>query len=279
MVLTRATNQPGPDGILGTADDIREHTNTTTPLVDQNQTYTSHASHQVFLREYAFSVDSDTDGVNDSFALATGHLLEGLNSEGQRDGLATWADVKAQAAEMLGIQLVDADVVDVPLLATDEYGRYLRGPNGYAQAIVNTGAGTMVMFEADPADNGGQAWTLEDIGLAAGGTVVRTGHAFLDDIAHAAIPIGDHDGNPATPNQALTAEPDSDTGGSLDTPAAGEYDNELLDRHFITGDGRGNEKSACRPCIMCSIPSTTGWWSTRKTSSLNPAISISLTNG
>src|SRR5690606_30939768 len=38
MVLTRATNLPGPDGILGTADDIHEHLNTTSPFVDQNQT-------------------------------------------------------------------------------------------------------------------------------------------------------------------------------------------------------------------------------------------------
>jgi hypothetical protein len=29
MVLTRATNQPGPDGVLGTADDIHEHVNQT----------------------------------------------------------------------------------------------------------------------------------------------------------------------------------------------------------------------------------------------------------
>jgi hypothetical protein len=29
--------------------------NLTTPFVDQNQTYTSHASHQVFLREYALN--------------------------------------------------------------------------------------------------------------------------------------------------------------------------------------------------------------------------------
>ena len=42
MVLTRATNQPGPDNTLGTGDDVHEHTNTTTPFVDQNQTYTSH---------------------------------------------------------------------------------------------------------------------------------------------------------------------------------------------------------------------------------------------
>ena len=40
MVMTRATMQPGPDGILGTADDIPDGINQTTPWVDQNQTYT-----------------------------------------------------------------------------------------------------------------------------------------------------------------------------------------------------------------------------------------------
>ena len=43
---------PGPDGMLGTADDIHEQQNTTSPFVDQNQTYSSHPSHQVFLRAY-----------------------------------------------------------------------------------------------------------------------------------------------------------------------------------------------------------------------------------
>ena len=52
MVLTRATVSAGPDGVMGTADDVRP-VNTTTSFVDQNQTYTSHPSHQVFLRQYA----------------------------------------------------------------------------------------------------------------------------------------------------------------------------------------------------------------------------------
>src|SRR5438477_3004117 len=55
MVMARATLQPGPDGILGTADDIHESVNQTTPWVDQNQTYTSHPAHQVFLRQYAMT--------------------------------------------------------------------------------------------------------------------------------------------------------------------------------------------------------------------------------
>ena len=58
MVLTRATNSAvsaGADGVLGTADDVHLHNNETTPFIDQNQTYTSHASHQVFLREYVLN--------------------------------------------------------------------------------------------------------------------------------------------------------------------------------------------------------------------------------
>jgi len=51
MVLTRGKNQPGPDNTLGTADDVRDTLNTDSPLVDQSQTYSSHPSHQVFLRE------------------------------------------------------------------------------------------------------------------------------------------------------------------------------------------------------------------------------------
>ena len=59
MVLTRATTFAGrgADGVLGTADDTVEHQNTTSPFVDQNQTYSSHPSHQVFLRAYGLGTD------------------------------------------------------------------------------------------------------------------------------------------------------------------------------------------------------------------------------
>ena len=33
--------------------------------------------------------------------------------------------------------ITDADVADVPLLATDAYGNFLPGPNGHVQIIVN----------------------------------------------------------------------------------------------------------------------------------------------
>ena len=49
MALSRAVGATGVTGAggLGSAQNI------TSPFVDQNQTYTSHPSHQVFLREYA----------------------------------------------------------------------------------------------------------------------------------------------------------------------------------------------------------------------------------
>src|SRR3954467_8830078 len=101
MVLTRAQNQPGPDGILGTPDDVQDATNTDTPWVDQSQTYASHASHQVFLREYT----KDAAG----HPVSTGRFLGGVFPVPAPDasgtipdtGISTWATTKAQAKEML----------------------------------------------------------------------------------------------------------------------------------------------------------------------------------
>ncbi len=73
MVLTRAQNQPGPDGTIRLGDGRRrrpEREQHRLPWVDQSQTYTSHASHQVFLREYASTPPRA--------ARATGKLLGGL---------------------------------------------------------------------------------------------------------------------------------------------------------------------------------------------------------
>ena len=219
MVLTRAANTPGPDGILGTADDVHDQRNTTTPFVDQNQTYTSHPSHQVFLREYAKVADGPDAGIALD-TVATGHVLNGAHGEGN------WGEVKAQALNMLGIRLSDADVTDCPLLATDRYGKFIPGPTGFAQVVTTAGLRSATVDLAG---------VVTPVDLAAlGNTVVRTGHAFLNDIAHSAAPKF----------LAGVLNPDTDlvAGGSLSpTVPAGSYDNELLDRHFATGDGRGNE--------------------------------------
>ncbi|QMD25181.1 heme peroxidase [Citrobacter freundii] len=183
MILTRAT-----------VDENRETVNTTTPFIDQNQTYTSHPSHQIFIREYVL-IDGKPE--------PTGNLLGGANG-----GLATWADVKQQAETLLGITLTDQDVFSVPLLATDRYGNLILSDSGKVQIVTKGG-----LVEA----NGGVLPT----------DTFRTGHAFLDDIAHT-----------AAPKAGLVADDDDVIGGEQ---APGTYDDELLDRHFITGDGRGNE--------------------------------------
>lgn len=206
MVLTRATNQPGPDGIIGTEDDIREHRNETTPWIDLNQVYTSHESHQVFLREYVLL---------EGRPVATGHMLEGAHG-----GPPTWADIKAQALNILGIELTDADVLRVPLIAADMYGNFIPGENGFAQIVTETG-----LIEGNPADP------------AQASAAISAGRAFLNDIAHNAAPVVNQAGQ-------LMADADTEAGNAVPVDSRGnnlEYDDELLDAHFIVGDGRGNE--------------------------------------
>src|SRR5262245_25702500 len=233
MVETRATMLPGPDGILGTADDIHEQQNTTTPFVDQNQTYTSHPSHQVFLRAYATGADGHPH--------ATGKLIENRNLGadghfGTADdtpigGMATWAVVKAQARDILGINLTDKDFDNVPLLATDPYGNFIKGPNGFPQVVMKgadgiAGTADDVLVEGNP---------LAPIDLT---NAARTGHQFLIDVAHNAVPVVNAAGQ-------LVPDADNIAGNAVAfDPATGqnlEYDDELLNAHYIAGDGRVNE--------------------------------------
>jgi Ca2+-binding RTX toxin-like protein len=232
LVLTRATNLPGPDGVLGTADDIHDNTNTTSPFVDQNQTYSSHPSHQVFLRAYTLG----PDGAQATGKLLTNRDLGGDGIFGTADdvelgGMSTWGVLKAQARNVLGINLTDADFDNVPLLATDAYGNFIKGPNGFPMVVMKgadgiAGTADDTLVEGNPA----APIDLTD--------AVRTGHQFLNDIAHTAVPVGDHDGNPATPAQLLTPDTDDVAGGPV---AQGFYDDELLNAHFMAGDGRVNE--------------------------------------
>jgi len=243
MVLTRATqfDGPGSDGVLGTADDThREGINVTTPFVDQNQTYTSHPSHQVFLREYEM-VYSEEHG--HEVPLATGRLLDGQNG-----GLPTWADVKQQAREKLGIELTDSDVFNIPLIRTDPYGEFIRDANGYPQVIIGLGPDGLPNTEDDLTASGTADQPLRLLNLLQApepGAVhpVRTSHSFLDDIAHNAVPVLSTEGTLLTDNVDVGGVDPAGNAVQFD-PLTGsnlEYDNELLDRHFITGDGRGNE--------------------------------------
>ena len=124
MVLTRATNLAGPDGLIGTSDDMHEDTNTTTPFVDQNQTYSSHPSHQVFLRDYIIGADGLLHSTG-ALLSTTGRADGALSTDDDTvSGQATWLDLRLNALK-LGILLTDTDVGDVPLLATDAYGNVM----------------------------------------------------------------------------------------------------------------------------------------------------------
>ncbi|WP_160006093.1 peroxidase family protein [Rhizobium sp. 18055] len=235
MVLTRATPDP----------DTGSQTNTTTAFVDQNQTYTSHPSHQVFLREYKFSQDTnDADSIPDARPVATGKLLDGSDN-----GLPTWKDIKLQAREFLGIELTDRDVVNLPLLRTDLYGEFIRGPNGLPLLVLGVGADGVPNTADDIVVEGNLANPVNTF-TATNGTLigaVRTGHAFLDDIAHNAVPTGVYDPDgPGGPllDTPIAADSDDVAGNAIAMDYRGRkvaYDDELLDAHFITGDGRGNE--------------------------------------
>ncbi len=141
-------------------------------------------------------------------------------------GMATWAVVKAQARDILGINLTDADVFDVPLLATDAYGNFIQGPHGFPQVVMKGADGI-----ADTADD-----------------VLVEGNPAGADRSHQRRPHrppvpdrhrpqrrcrSDAAGSRRTPTTALSASP----------PMTGRhfYDNELLDAHYIAGDGRANE--------------------------------------
>ena len=106
----------------------RTRTTPTTPWVDQCQTYTSHAVAPGVPARVQRSTSAN-------HPVSTGKLLGGLpagqtylNSPDGTDGIGTWAAVKKQAADVLGLQLVDKDVINIPMIAADPYGKFIPGP-------------------------------------------------------------------------------------------------------------------------------------------------------
>ena len=243
MVLTRATTSPGADGVIGdnprrtTKLDDGRPVNTTTSFVDQNQTYTSHPSHQVFLRQYVLDAAGDP--------VATGKLIEGANG-----GMATWGEVKAQAGDMLGIQLTDYDVGNVPLLRTDPTATSFPGANGFPQLIIGIGPDGIPEHRRRRRRRGQsrRRWPARRLGTAV--PAVRTGHAFLADIAHNAVPTA----SPMATSTIGLANPGNGDGGIRQRAAR-----RALHRRRRP---RQREHRPDRRPPRVPLPSTTGWSST-----------------
>ena len=99
--------------------------------------------------------------------------------DGGGGNIGNWGEVKAQAAQMLGIALDDQDVFNVPLLATDPYGHFDARPRQATRRRSLTRSGLVEGNVGAP--------------VAVPANAVQNGHAFLDDIAHRADPFGDAD--------------------------------------------------------------------------------------
>ena len=81
------------------------------PFVDQNQTYSSHPSHQVFLRAYEMGADGKPHATGKPITnrdLGT-EAKFGTADDVEIGGMATWKVFKAQARDLLEIDLRDSD--------------------------------------------------------------------------------------------------------------------------------------------------------------------------
>ncbi len=263
MVLTRAADPNNNSG---------DSLNITTPYIDQSQTYGSHASADFFLREYRFDgtngapiatgrlvdgTDMPYTTLDDNSKIPSAWLVDssdhsagsvirtnavagstltnptgGKNSDTANKGLAQWKDIKAQA-RLLGIKITDFDVNDIPVVATDAFGKFVADPaTGFPMVLMTNGS--KFVWASGNANNpikvGG-----DDLGLGLGTFhAVSSGHPFINDTMGIAVPFAG-----PTP---LT--PDADT--VMNSPLAVDmvnftYDDESLDVHYIAGDGRVNE--------------------------------------
>ncbi len=190
---------------------VAQFNNNTGYMIDQSQTYGSHASINAFLRQYddqgratGLLITSAEDGNVTTFdgTTYTHHdLTDPLNADmaaAAAHNMATWADLKFNALK-IGAQLVNSDVNDMPAIRVDNTGKLLFTPNGtvWTTDVPSGWTGLANQDASDPFVRN------ED------GSVVRTNQPMFADMNPAA--------NPSAPVS------------------------ESLDIHYVSGDGRTNE--------------------------------------
>jgi len=247
MILTRGSDSTG------------EQINITSPWVDQSQTYGSVASQNFFLREYKFTGAGGAP-------VATGRLIEGTNFYDRggnqtlgkatavpgepapfgvtlvplNGGLGTWWDIKNQAYRM-GFNLTDWDAKSIPIIATNQYGKFIPGPNGFPMMLFKSATNQYIWVEGnknapistfyDTVVNGVHYGNTDP--RLATYTAVSSGHNFINDTMGSAVPNG-------SAGNMLIPDADSVINAPGSVPS-GYYDNESLNEHFVAGDGRVNE--------------------------------------
>jgi hypothetical protein len=188
------------------------YNNNTALLIDQSQTYGSHSTINVLVRQY------DTAGI------VTGKLIsDAEDGNGSDHFLATFADMKANAAR-LGIELIDMDVLDAPMIKADAVGKIMFTPQQAVMYRSDTSIAATAGYNAanDPfvrwiqADADAHRCLASQVGYAK-----HTGHAIISDMGNAASPV-DQFGNPL---------------------AEGQYNAALLASHYVSGDHRVNENA------------------------------------
>ncbi|MEY4368017.1 MAG: hypothetical protein RLZ28_1432 [Actinomycetota bacterium] len=245
MVLTRGADASG------------ESVNITSPYIDQSQTYGSHPSQNFFLREYSFAAGSN------GLPTPTGRLLESTDEkyttlpaawvsktiggtlthttgsqEAANGGMPTWRDIKAQAL-LLGFALADNDASSIPVVATDQYGKFIPSSTGYPQMLFTDGTNFVwASGSATSPLSTGVATSARVAGISIPNrtgtwTAVSTGHNFINDTMSTAVPSG-RSGNPLMPDLDTIIN-------AIGSVPNGYYDDESLAQHLVAGDGRINE--------------------------------------
>ena len=92
------------------------------PWVDLSQTYASHPSHR-----------SSSASTWTTAPAGRSHRQVARQRPTARPGQL--GRVKAQAADLLGLELVDTDVGNIPMIAADPYGNFIPGPPGLPQYV------------------------------------------------------------------------------------------------------------------------------------------------
>lgn len=199
-----------------------ETINRISPFIDLSQQYGSDPSQTAFLREYSYSAT----GAGQITGSLAGNAGPGL-------GIATWADIKANALNV-GVVLHDVDVLNVPEVRLASNGAPFIG-TGAQQGMwlvardTITGNVYYVKNSAIALNTAGQVLDANGTAVAGGNlaTVLSTlklqviNHAFLDDIAHNVKLVFDANGDFTGPNAAASLA--------------------ALNAHYVAGDGRTNE--------------------------------------